>query len=79
MTKTQFRQKVKSLKPNIDKLIDDLIEKAIESGTIDFDAWEDDFLFPKIFMCAVAKEISFQYMPHHPEHFREVGRLECSL
>ena len=63
MTKTQFRKRSKQLKRSVARLIDDRIEKALLSGCLDLDAYEDNFLLPKAFMSAVGKEIEFQFRP----------------
>lgn len=79
MTKTQFRKNTKALKKDILKLIDNRIEKAIESGAIDFDKYENNYLLPKIFISAVASEIEFQFRPLTKEGIKERNNLKLHL
>ena len=67
------------MKKDLNKLIDDRIEKALNSGAFELNDYEDDFLLPKIFMTAMGKEISFQYRPHSKEALSEVKNLELFL
>jgi len=79
MTKTQFRKKTKALKKDISKLIDNRIEKAINSGAIDFDQYEDNYLLPKIFMSAVGFEIEFAFRPLTKQDIKERNNLKLHL
>ncbi len=67
MTKTQFRQKTKSMKKDVNKFIDEKIEKLLVSGCIDLESAENDFRLPKCFMSAIGHEIKWQYAPHSKE------------
>lgn len=71
MTETQFRKKVKQLKREVNRLIDDRTKKILNTGAIDLNEWGDDFRLPKIFMSAVGREIYNEYMP-----FGTVDRIE---
>jgi len=79
MTKTQFKKKVKDLKRSMNKLVDDRVEKAIKSGAINFEDYEDDYVLPKIFIYAVADEIKFQFKPLYAEHLKEAKNLTYFL
>lgn len=79
MTKSQFRKNTKALKKDVLKLIDNRIEKAINSGAIDFDTYENNYLLPKIFLSAVASEIEFQYRPLTKEGIKERNNLKLFL
>lgn len=79
MTKTQFRRKTKSLKKEVNKLIDQRIEKVIQSGAIDFSKYENNYLLAKIFMSAMGSEIEFQFKPHNKEDIKERNNLKHFL
>ena len=50
MTKTQFRKKVWSCKKDINKLIDEKIEKVLSSGCLDLTEYENNYRLPKYFL-----------------------------
>ena len=81
MTKTQFRKKSKYLRKEVGYLIDDRIEKILKSGALDLDKYGDDYILPKIFICAMVSEIYFQFKPlsNTKEAKKEIKNIECFL
>ncbi len=79
MTKTQFRRRAKSLKKEVANLIDQRIEKVIQSGAVDFSKYENNYLLAKIFISAVGSEIEFQFKPLRPEDIKERNNLKNYL
>lgn len=79
MTKNQFRTKTKQLKKEISKLIDNRVEKVINSGCVDFDSYENNFLLPKIFIAAMGDEIKFQFKPLSKEGIEEMKNMSFFL
>jgi hypothetical protein len=79
MTETQFRKRTKSLKREVNKLIDDRIEKILRSGALSLEDHEDDYRLPKIFMSAMGAEISFQFRPSSSDGQKEVKNIERML
>jgi hypothetical protein len=80
MTKEQFLAKVKEMLD--DGFVDFIMkraEKALKSGAINLDSYEDDYVLPKIFMSAMGDEIKFQYKPHNPKDIRTRNNLEKFL
>ena len=69
MTKEQFLAKVKEMLD--DGFIDFIMQradKALKSGAINLEDYEDDCVLPKIFMSAMGEEIKWQYKPFDPKH-----------
>jgi len=79
MTKTQFRRRAKSLKKEVANLIDQRIEKVIQSGAVDFSKYENNYLLAKIFISAVGSEIEHQFKPLRPEDIKERNNLKNYL
>ena len=79
MTKAQFKQKAKQLKKEVNKLIDTRIDKVIQSGAVDFDKYENNYLLPKIFISAIGSEIENQFMPLTKESRKEQKNLKLYL
>ena len=63
MTRTQLRLKIGELILESNNMIWEKLEKLLKSGAIDLDSWEDDYRLPKHIMCAMGREISFQWKP----------------
>lgn len=79
MTHDEFRQKVHELKGEVSKLIDNRMEKIIKSGCIDFEAYDNDYILPKIFISAVGSEIEHQFKPYSPNDIRSVNNMKHFL
>lgn len=65
MTKDEFISKIKEMLPDLNNLILEKANKALNSGAFDLEDYDDNFLLPKIFMSAMGKEIEWQYKPHN--------------
>lgn len=76
MTKKEYRQKCKQLKKEANKLIDDRIEKLLNSGAIDLKKWDNDFILPKAVMAVIGSEIAFQFKPFTPEGKKAVNNFK---
>ncbi len=61
MTEQQFRNKVKKLQVELNKLIDNRVDKILESGAIDLNDWSNNFALPNIFIHAIANEITRKF------------------
>lgn len=79
MTKAQILAKVNEMKPDILELIDNRVEKALASGTLNIEDYEDNFILPKIIVSAIGSEIEFQYRPYSKEHIRTRNNLKQCL
>ena len=76
MTKEQFLTKIDEMS---DTTASDMREKArklLKTGAIDLDAWENDYRFPKIVMCALSKEAAYQWQPLTRPDRKEVSNIE---
>ena len=63
MTKFQLKQKINLCLKQDKAHIERLINKAIDSGCMDIEGAENNFLLPKIILTAIYKEMSRQYSP----------------
>ena len=80
MTQKQFRTKAKLLKKEVNRLIDQRIEKALKSGCLPLDNYEkNSFLLPKAFIAAVGSEIEFQFKPLTKEGIKEMENIKLFL
>lgn len=75
MIEQQFKNKVNDLKDQIDELIDNRVEKILQSGCIDLNNYEDNYILPKIFIYAIGEEIKFQFKPLHKKHLKEANNM----
>ena len=78
-TKEQFLAKVQEMLPELNKMIMEKAAKAYQSGAIDPQDYEDNYLLPKIFMAAMGKEMTWQYMPHDKKSKSSVENLSHFL
>jgi len=79
MTKKQYYKKCNELKREANKLIDDRIKKLLNSGAIELSNYDDNYILPKCVMCAIGKEIAFQFKPHTKEGVKDVENFECFI
>ena len=64
MTHQQFEDKVADLAKDAQDFINERAKKIISSGCIDFDQYENNYILPKLFMCAIGREIDLIYFPY---------------
>ena len=62
MTKTQFKKKIASMKKDINKFIDAETLRLFKSGAIDIEAFEDDFLLPRIILSVALGNLTTGHM-----------------
>lgn len=79
MTKTQLKRKVKELIKENNKMIEEKLEKLLKSGAINLPDYEDNYVLPKIFMCAIGKEMQFQWKPYNQEDRKTVENVSNFL
>ena len=75
MTELQFLDKIKEMLPDLNRLILEKAKKVFSSGAVDTESYENNYLLPKIFLCAMGKEISWQYEPHSKKDKKVVKNL----
>lgn len=63
MTKKQARKKTRTLINNSAKLMREKLEKALNCGAINLDAYEDDFELPRIIVTALLRDAVFNFSP----------------
>lgn len=75
MTKQQYYAKCEELKPDLMRIVDERIKKAGESGAIDFDSYENNYLLSKIVFSAIGREIERQFKPFSKRDIKEVNNI----
>jgi len=68
MTKTQFKKKIASMKRDINQYLDSETLRLFKSGAIDIEAFEDDFLLPRIILSVALENLT-------KNHQEMVGRF----
>jgi hypothetical protein len=78
MTKQQFQAKFQDLIDSDDftTFINKRAKELLNSGAVDLDTFDDDYQLPKIVLCAVLKDLTWQYMPLTQESKKLVKNLE---
>ncbi len=79
MTREQAEKKIKELMKEEKGMFWERVQKALSSGALDLDSYEDNYLLPKIIMCAVHGEMEWQYMPLTKEGKKEAKNLKAFL
>jgi len=72
MTKERLRGKFNKLIRENNKMMTEKFEKLLKSGAIDFAAWDDDFVLPKLIMTAMGKEMINQWRPFDKRWSKEI-------
>ena len=68
MNKEQFESKANDLLDNLPELFNKAVFSFLQSGTIDLNDYEDDYVLPKLFMSAFLDLAKQQYKPHFSDH-----------
>jgi hypothetical protein len=65
MTKTDLKKRVKELiRQSLNaKRIDAMVDKICASGAIDLQSCEDNYRMPKQVVCALSKQLYYDYKP----------------
>ena len=63
MTKEQVQQKTRELITESANHMCKNIDRILSSGSIDIEGYEDNYLLPKMMLCALLKEEIHQYKP----------------
>ena len=79
MTKEQVIEKTKQLIEQSNNKMLENFEKLLNNGHIDYENAEDNFILPRIILCALLKEESFQYKPIDKKHTNEVNKLYLTI
>jgi len=79
MSSQQLIEKIHTLIEQGKPEIDNLIQKAINSGAIDVEGAENDFLLPKIVLSAIYSELSYQCQPLSTSGIKSIDSLKKVL
>jgi hypothetical protein len=74
-TKESVLQKVDEQLPELTKWILDKVKYYLNSGAIDIESYEDNYLLPKILLSAIGNDMARQYMPYGDKDKRTVRDL----
>ena len=80
MSPEQFKSKVIELFDNCKTFtLEKSINKILNSGSIDLESYEDNYLLPKAFITAYFEEQAHQYRPYNKEARNEVDNIKLFL
>ena len=81
MTQKQLKSKVNQCLKSDKALIQKLIDKAINSGCMDIEGAEDNYILAKNLLTAIYKEMSRQYSPMdgHKQQKENVQNIYINL
>lgn len=79
MTRKQAEKKISELIRNEKELFWKKVQKGLDSGALNLDSYDDNYLLPKIVMCAVHGEMEWQYTPLTKEGKKEAKNLKLFL
>ena len=63
MTKKQLRKMFNGLIRENNEMMKAKLEKLLKSGAVDLPSWENNYVLPKLIMCAMSKEMYHQWKP----------------
>jgi len=75
MTKAQFNEKLHVMKKEMNQEIEKECLRLLNSGAVDIGSYDDDYLLPKLILCAALQNSSKQYLPFAKEHIKKVKNL----
>jgi hypothetical protein len=79
MTKTQLRKNFKSLLKENNEFLTSQLEKAIKSGALNIDEYENNMLLPKIIMHVACLNLADQWYPPYETGRKEIKNLKCFM
>jgi hypothetical protein len=62
-TKEEVRKKTIEIINRLSDRLPDKLDSLLNSGAIDFPSEKEGYALPRMIMCALAREIEFQYTP----------------
>ena len=66
ITKEQLKEKLLSMIEEANKGMIKNVDRILESGCIDWEEFENDYILPRICLNALLKEEEFQFKLHEP-------------
>lgn len=75
MTKTEYDKLFNELLNDVKKAVEKRSQSLVNSGAIDFEKYEDNYLLPKIVLTACLKDLCDSYMPFTDSARKEVFNL----
>ena len=79
MEKLELLSKVRELNKSFYEDLEKKLDKILESGCIDLQKYENDFILPKIIFSAILKSESFQFAPMSKEYQQEFKNVSKFL
>lgn len=74
-TKESVLEKIEEMLPNIQELVVRKATQALDSGAINLEDYKDNYLLPKIILCAIGDVIQSQYKPPMKKDQKEVKNI----
>jgi hypothetical protein len=75
MTEEQLRKRVKHLSDDMEWSIQTRLDKAIASGAIKMEEYEDNYRLPKIVLVAILRDIEKDFTSPRKEDRKEVENI----
>ncbi len=79
MTKKDYRKLMRVLIKDNTDAIRKKAEAVLESGCIDLESHPNNYLLPKAVMCAISREMAFQWRPLTGQYRKEANNIEMFL
>jgi len=76
MTRKEFASNLNELIEQIPNIIKGQAQHYIVSGAINLDDYENNFILPKVVLCASLSEVKFQFQPLSDDGKKLVKNLE---
>ena len=76
MTKNDFNNRIKEMLVDCQEYLLKDCNRLFESGGIDPEEFENDYILPKIILAVALKNLSYQYYPLHKEGKAQAKNLE---
>jgi len=78
-TKEQIREKTIELINQLPEWLPERLESLLQSGAIDFPSETDSYHLPKLIMCALGREIEWQYYPSTKKEQKKISNLRAMI
>jgi len=75
MTKEQLIEKFEDMLPNIEEYLRDEVIRLFDSGALDTEKWENNFLLPKLILTVALENCAHEYRPPHSFGKKDVANL----
>lgn len=75
MTKIQFDKQLNKLTREVVRVVGEECQRLLKSGAVDLEAYQNDFMLPKIILSVALKNAAYHFTPLSPEWQKEMKNL----